>query len=121
MPAWFEKFKTQVGLQEEEQGTQGLLVPYLHLAAYKVRRSMFLVGPFKQIKNMFDSKRVVSTAIYLVSIMFTLIAAWKFHSVILCMFFIVVQFAAYIWYCLSYVPFAQAMVMRFFGREVVEG
>ncbi len=25
MPAWFEKFKTQVGLQEEEQGTQGLL------------------------------------------------------------------------------------------------
>ena len=60
-------------------------------------RSMFLVGPWKQIKNMFDSKRVISTAIYLVSIMFTLIAAWKFHSVILCMIFIVIQFAAYIW------------------------
>ena len=24
-------------------------------------------------------------------------------------------------YCLSYVPFAQAMVLRFFGREVQEG
>lgn len=24
-------------------------------------------------------------------------------------------------YCLSYVPFAQAMVMKAFGREVVEG
>jgi hypothetical protein len=58
---------------------------------------MFLVGPWKQVKTMFDGKRVVSTAIYLVSMVLTLIAAWKFHSVILCMIFIVIQFCALIW------------------------
>lgn len=70
---------------------------------------------------MFDGKRIISTSIYIVSLVFTLIAALKFHSVILCLFFIIIQFCAFIWYCLSYVPFAQAMVMKMFGWQPAEG
>lgn len=58
---------------------------------------MFLMGPWNQIQRMFDSKRWLSTVIYLVAIVLTLISAWKLHSVILCIIFIVIQFLALTW------------------------
>ena len=48
-------------------------------------------------KRMFDSKRWLSTVIYLASIVLTLVSAWKLHSVILCLVFIIIQFLALIW------------------------
>lgn len=165
MPAWWEKLKSNVGLQEDQEtGTQSLLsqldeattlsktqrligfaacfglgllltflspmflfrptkfaVIYTLGNLLSIGGSMFLMGPWKQIKTMFDGKRAISTVIYLAAIMLTLVSAWTLQSVVLCMVLIVVQFAAFLWYCLSYVPFAQAMVLRMFGREAVEG
>ncbi|KAL4444072.1 hypothetical protein ABPG75_011809 [Micractinium tetrahymenae] len=79
--------------------------------------TLFLVGPFKQIKRMFDGKRWVATSLYLGSLVCTLVAAIVFHSVILCLLCIIVQFCAFIWYAASYVPFAQAFILRMLGRE----
>ncbi|KAL4429989.1 hypothetical protein ABPG77_004359 [Micractinium sp. CCAP 211/92] len=79
--------------------------------------TLFLVGPFKQIKRMFDGKRWVATSLYLGSLVCTLVAAIVFHSVILCLLCIIVQFCAFIWYAASYVPYAQAFILRMLGRE----
>ena len=83
--------------------------------------TMFLVGPFKQISNMFHPKRAISTVIYLATMVLTLVSALVFHSMLLCMLFIVIQFAALIWYCASYVPFAQQMLLRMVGRGADAG
>ncbi len=77
---------------------------------------MFLMGPMRQLGRMFDSQRWISTTIYLCSLVLTLVAALGFHSIILCLLCIAVQFCALVWYCLSYIPLGQAMLMRLLGR-----
>ena len=78
---------------------------------------MFLMGPFKQLGRMFDGKRWLSSTIYLASLVLTLVSALVLHSVILCLLCIVIQFCAFVWYCLSYIPYGQAILMRMLGRE----
>eukprot|EP00887_Chlorella_sp_A99_P001241 scaffold14.g1241.t1 len=83
--------------------------------------TMFLVGPFKQIQNMFDPKRAIATVVYLLTMVLTLVAALKFHSVILCVLLIAVQFCALIWYILSYIPYGQAILQRFVPFNLAGG
>lgn len=80
--------------------------------------TLFLIGPFKQIKRMFDGQRWIASTIYLSSLVLTLVSALVFHSVILCLICIVVSFCAFIWYAASYVPYAQATILRMLGRQV---
>lgn len=75
----------------------------------------FLMGPLTQVKRMFQPRRLLSTCVFLVSMVATLASVLALHSVLLCLLCLVVQFAAYIWYCLSYVPGGQAFVLRMFG------
>jgi hypothetical protein len=82
---------------------------------------MFLVGPTKQCASMMDSSRWIATSIYLASLILTLIAAFLFKSRLICLVCIVVQYAALAWYSLSYIPYGQAMVMRFLGRTGATG
>jgi hypothetical protein len=42
---------------------------------------MFLMGPATQMARMFDSRRWISTAIYLTALVLTMISALVFHSV----------------------------------------
>ena len=76
----------------------------------------FLVGPSKQCASMMDSSRWIATSIYLASLILTLLAAFLLKSRLVCLVCIVVQYAALAWYSLSYIPYGQAMVMRFLGR-----
>ena len=57
-----------------------------------------------------------AAAIYLITMVLTLVSALVFHSMLLCMLFIVIQFAALVWYCASYIPFAQQMLLKLVGR-----
>lgn len=70
----------------------------------------FLFGPMRQLKNMFHSKRIVATLIYLATLIGTLVVAFTVDSVpaVICM--IIVQFLALIWYTLSYIPYARDLV-----------
>ena len=52
---------------------------------------MFLMGPFKQIGRMFDSKRWLATTIYMLALALTLVSALVLHSVILSVIFIIIQ------------------------------
>ncbi|KAI7842510.1 hypothetical protein COHA_003864 [Chlorella ohadii] len=77
--------------------------------------TMFLMGPFTQIRRMFDTKRWLSTCIYLLALVLTLVSAVVLHSVILSILFIAIQFSAFIWYCASYIPYGQSFIKRMLG------
>lgn len=67
------------------------------------------MGPCKQLKSMFDPKRLVATVIYLALVGTTLGVAlgMKDPSVVLVIFLVILQFCALVWYMASYIPFAQ--------------
>lgn len=72
--------------------------------------SGFLWGPVSQLKSMFKETRWLTTLIMLVFVALTLMAAFWWDSAGLCFLFVFCQFLAWIWYCLSYIPFARRAV-----------
>ena len=84
-------------------------VPYTLGSLCSIGSTMCLVGPSKQLKNMFAESRRISTAAYLVSVVLTLLFAFK-GQVLLCLVAIVVQLVAMVWYVASYIPGGQMMV-----------
>eukprot|EP01130_Rhizamoeba_saxonica_P007929 TRINITY_DN3208_c0_g1_i1.p2 TRINITY_DN3208_c0_g1~~TRINITY_DN3208_c0_g1_i1.p2 ORF type:complete len:160 (-),score=24.04 TRINITY_DN3208_c0_g1_i1:60-539(-) len=70
----------------------------------------FLVGPTKQIKKMFEPTRLIATIVFLLALVGTLVVAFAGGPagiVILC---VIIQFCAFAWYSLSYIPFARSAV-----------
>lgn len=74
----------------------------------------FLIGPMKQFKKMFESGRIIATIIYLVSMGLTLFFGIK-KKFVLCIIFMIIQIFAFIWYCLSYIPFIRSGILRLLG------
>jgi len=81
---------------------------------------LFLVGPSRQCASMFEQQRWQSTAIYLASLVATLAAAFWLKSRLICLVCIVIQYLALVWYSLSYIPWAQAGVLRMLGRAPLD-
>jgi len=75
----------------------------------------FLIGFTKQIKMMFKPIRVVATIVFLASIVLIFVGAFVIGSDILCIIFVVIEYLAYTWYCLSYIPYARSAVLRVVG------
>jgi len=77
--------------------------------------TMFLMGPIKQLKNMFKEKRIIATIIMLLALVLTVCAAvwWKKKGLALLM--MAIQYCAMTWYCLSYIPFARDAVKKIFA------
>ncbi|KAK0228142.1 Got1/Sft2-like family-domain-containing protein [Armillaria luteobubalina] len=75
----------------------------------------FLIGFFKQLKLMFKPVRVVATFIFLGSIVLVFIAAFVLDNDILCLIFVIIEYLAYTWYTLSYIPYARAAVTKAVG------
>ena len=83
--------------------------------------SFFLIGPCRQIKSMFDKKRIIATILCLFSIVFTLIYSLViydkekgFHKIILWIL-IGLQYVAIFWYLLSYIPFGRTLCKKCIG------
>uniref|UniRef100_A0A061RDE9 Vesicle transport protein n=1 Tax=Tetraselmis sp. GSL018 TaxID=582737 RepID=A0A061RDE9_9CHLO len=76
---------------------------------------MFLMGPWNQVKNMFNKGRWIATLLYLGALVGTLYAAIGLRSTLLTMLFTILQFCALIWYSLSYIPFGQQLLSRLCG------
>ena len=74
--------------------------------------TFFLVGPVKQMRQMFDPMRLIAAIIYLVSMALTLFAALYLRNWVLAICMVLVQSCALIWYLASYVPFARAAIKR---------
>ncbi|TFK25085.1 SFT2-domain-containing protein [Coprinopsis marcescibilis] len=75
----------------------------------------FIIGFFKQLKLMFKPIRVVATLVFLAAIVMVFVGAFVLNSSILCLILVFVQYLAYIWYTLSYIPYARAAVSKAVG------
>lgn len=76
----------------------------------------FLVGPGRQMQNMFKAHRALATLIFVAMLGCTLYAAIHLRNTPLTLVFIVLQMSAFSWYCLSYIPYARALVKRCLGN-----
>ncbi|KAF4615288.1 hypothetical protein D9613_002908 [Agrocybe pediades] len=75
----------------------------------------FLIGFFKQVKLMFKPVRVVATVILLIAIGLVFVGAFVLKNGVLCIIFVIIQFLAYTWYTLSYIPYARSAVQKMVG------
>lgn len=86
---------------------------------------MFLCGPRKQFKNMFDKKRKIATIVYLSTLATSIIICFipfnQRSKLGILVILLIVQFLASIWYSLSYIPFARRAVKKCFKNTIDEG
>ncbi|XP_039240578.1 vesicle transport protein SFT2A isoform X2 [Pipra filicauda] len=91
-------------------------LPYaLLLALCALFFTCFLMGPLKQLKAMFDPKRLIATIVMLLCLVLTLCAVFWWDKKGLAMLFCILQFLAMTWYSLSYIPFARDAVIKCFS------
>lgn len=76
----------------------------------------FLVGPIQQLRNMTDKSRLVTSCIFLGSLIATLLSSVYIKVGLVIMVFVCVQWLAYMWYSLSYIPYGQQTVLWIFRR-----
>lgn len=74
----------------------------------------FLIGFKTQLEKMFKPVRIVATVLMLASIIMTFVSAFVLPT-ILCIIFVIIQYLAYLWYSLSYIPYARTMVKNMVG------
>ena len=83
--------------------------------------TFFLVGPKRQFKNMTNPYRRKSSMIFLSSIVLTFISLYILHSKLLTVLFVIIQFGAFIYYIMSYIPYGQeclnAITRRILGTS----
>ena len=72
----------------------------------------FLMGPVKQIKNMFAPTRWIATCLMLTFLILTLVSAWGLKKKGLTIMFCLLQFCAMTWYSISYIPYARDAVKK---------
>nr|XP_033798300.1 vesicle transport protein SFT2B isoform X1 [Geotrypetes seraphini] len=77
--------------------------------------TIFLMGPLKQLKRMFEATRLIATIVMLLCLILTLCAAFWWHNKGLVLLFCLLQFLAMTWYSLSYIPFARDAVKKCFS------
>ena len=81
--------------------------------------SMFLCGPKRQFKNMFDEKRRITSIVYLscltttIIIIFVPFGPYGSVKLIILVVLLLIQFCASIWYTLSYIPYGRRAFTRF--------
>ncbi|KAH9951295.1 SFT2-domain-containing protein [Amylocystis lapponica] len=75
----------------------------------------FLLGFWKQTTLMFKPVRIVATIVFIASIVLVFIGAFLIRSDILCIIFVIIEYLAYLWYTLSYIPYARSAVLKVFG------
>jgi len=75
----------------------------------------FLIGFYSQLKLMFKPVRVVATIVLLATIALVFVGAFVLDNDILCIIFVIIEYLAYTWYSLSYIPYARTAVLKMFG------
>ena len=114
----FGSFKHFIGLME------GNPVPFVLTYSLgnlcSLLASLFLVGPHRQLANMFDETRKVTAFVFLASLFLVLVLCFvnmeNILKLTLLVTLVLVQFFASLWYSLSYIPFARNTVVKI-GRE----
>ncbi|KAH7889914.1 SFT2-domain-containing protein [Phlebopus sp. FC_14] len=77
----------------------------------------FLIGFATQIKLMFKPVRLVATIVFLGSIGLVFVGAFVLGNEVLCIIFVIIEYLAYTWYSLSYIPYARSAVLKVIGMS----
>lgn len=77
----------------------------------------FLIGFGSQLKQMFKPVRVVATLVLIACIGLIFVGAFVIKNDILCIIFVIIEYLAYTWYCLSYIPYARTAVKNLIGMS----
>jgi len=75
----------------------------------------FLIGFSTQLKLMFKPVRIIATIVFLAMIGLIFVGAFVIKIDFLCIIFVILEYLAYTWYTLSYIPYARTAVLKFFG------
>ncbi|KAJ3728753.1 SFT2-domain-containing protein [Lentinula raphanica] len=75
----------------------------------------FLIGFGTQLKLMFKPVRIVATLVFLASIGLVFVGAFVIGSDVLCIIFVIIEYLAYTWYSISYIPYARSAVLKAVG------
>ena len=71
----------------------------------------FLVGCKRQFQSIFHPDRVVTSSVFVASMIGTLVAAFIVKSALMCFFFVIIQYGSYIWYCASFIPYGRSFLL----------
>ncbi|XP_019404386.1 PREDICTED: vesicle transport protein SFT2B isoform X1 [Crocodylus porosus] len=74
--------------------------------------TVFLMGPMKQLKRMFEPTRLIATVVMLLCFVLTLCSAFWWHNKGLALIFCILQCFALAWYSISFIPFARDAVKK---------
>uniref|UniRef100_A0A8C8BL48 Vesicle transport protein n=1 Tax=Otus sunia TaxID=257818 RepID=A0A8C8BL48_9STRI len=74
--------------------------------------TLFLMGPMKQLKRMFEPTRLIATIVMLLCLILTLCSAFWWRKKGLVLLFCILQFFALAWYSISFIPFARDAVKK---------
>ncbi|KAF7778860.1 hypothetical protein Agabi119p4_3205 [Agaricus bisporus var. burnettii] len=75
----------------------------------------FVIGFFSQLKLMFKPIRVLATIVLFASIALVFVFAFVIDSAVLCLIFVFIEYLAYTWYTLSYIPYARTAILKIFN------
>jgi len=64
---------------------------------------------------MFKPVRLLATIVFLASIALVFVGAFVIGNDVLCIIFVIIEYLAYIWYSLSYIPYARSAVLKLIG------
>ncbi|XP_074594489.1 vesicle transport protein SFT2A isoform X1 [Brevipalpus obovatus] len=74
--------------------------------------TLFLIGPWNQLKKMFSETRWFATCLALFFAVLTLISGLYWKKMLLTVLLCIFQFLAMTWYSISYIPYARELVKR---------
>jgi hypothetical protein len=84
--------------------------------------SMFLCGPRRQFRNMFDETRYLTSVVYLSCLGSTLVLIFipmpGFLKLLILLSLTMAQFCASTWYSLSYIPYGRRTALRMMQRSI---
>ncbi|KAM7065640.1 vesicle transport protein SFT2B isoform 1-T1 [Acridotheres tristis] len=78
--------------------------------------TMFLMGPMKQLKRMFEPTRLIATIVMLLCLILTLCSAFWWRKAGLALLFCILQFFAMAWYSISFIPYASFVSAKTLGH-----
>ncbi|KAG1774306.1 SFT2-domain-containing protein [Suillus placidus] len=77
----------------------------------------FVIGFASQFKLMFKPVRIIATVVFLGSVGLVFVGAFVLKNEVLCIVFVIIEYLAYTWYNLSYIPYARSAVLKLVGMS----
>ena len=109
-----------VKLHHAEDGQFSLAFKYTFGNLLSICSSAFLVGPAKQCRDMATPERRTASAVYVLSLLATLLSVFVLKWQLVSFLLIIIQFCALTWYMLSYVPYGQVCLKKLVARVMAK-